>query len=429
MSTSLLRPPESGDRWSSDEDRAAPHGPGPGGPGGAGGGGGGGGGRRPDAPGGRSPRRAPLALLLVLSAMLGGGAGVGVLAATGVVGGDAGGTTTIVQGEPAAATSSSGDGAVGRLDAEALYASTSAGVVDIKATGVSSASARPTPFGGPPQQPQSTASGTGFVIDKDGHIVTASHVVDGASSITITFEDGVTRTAKLLGKDDATDVAVLKIDPAGLTLHPLKLARSASLNVGDEVAAIGDPFGYARSISTGIVSGVDRTIEAPNGFTVAHAIQTDAALNPGNSGGPLLNASGEVVGIADQIATGGSEQNAGVGFAVPIDLATTSLAKLKAGEKVSHAYLGVATSGASSTRGAVLGTLASGGPAADAGLRAGDVVTKLGDTTITNANDLVAAIADHQPGDEVKATVKRGSQTVEMTVTLGTQPAQSSAGG
>ena len=112
------------------------------------------------------------------------------------------------------------------------------------------------------------------------------------------------------------------------------------------MAAIGDPFGYARSISTGIVSGVDRTIEAPNGFTVAHAIQTDAALNPGNSGGPLLNAAGEVVGIADQIATGAAKQNAGVGFAVPIDLVTASLAKLKAGETVSHAYLGAATSGA-----------------------------------------------------------------------------------
>ncbi len=427
MSTSLLRPPERPDLWSSsDEERAAPRSPGPGGPGDAGAGGGGGG--RSPAPGGRPPRRAPLALLLVLSAMLGGGAAVGVLTATGVVGED---TTTIVQGEPASAPSSLGDGSAdGRLDAEALYAGASAGVVDIKATGVSSAEAQPTPFGGTPQQSQSTATGTGFVIDKDGHVVTASHVVDGASAITITFEDGVTRTAKLLGQDDATDVAVLKVDPAGMTLHPLKLASSATLDVGDEVAAIGDPFGYERSISTGIVSGVDRTIEAPNGFTVAHAIQTDAALNPGNSGGPLLNAAGEVVGIADQIATGAAKQNAGVGFAVPIDLVTAELAKLKAGQKITHAYLGVATSGAStSTRGAVLGTLTAGGPAADAGLRAGDVVTKLGDAPVTNANDLVAAIADHQPGDRVKVTAKRGSETVDVTVTLGTQPASSSAGG
>jgi putative serine protease PepD len=410
MPTSLLRPPDPPDLRSSfsDGERAAPRGSGPG--------------------RGGPANRAPLALLLVLSALLGGGVSAGVVVATGI-GADAARTTTVVGGEPAA--SSSGAAADDRLDAEALYAGASAGVVDIKAAGGSSAaSAQPTPFDGAPQQPRSTATGTGFVIDGEGHIVTASHVVDGAASITITFEDGVTRSAKLLGQDDATDVAVLKVDPAGLTLHPLKLAGSASLDVGDEVAAIGDPFGYARSISTGIVSGVDRTIEAPNGFTVAHAIQTDAALNPGNSGGPLLNAAGEVVGIADQIATGAAKQNAGVGFAIPIDLLTASLPQLKAGQKVSHAYLGVAASGAStSTRGAVLGTLTPGGPAADAGLRAGDIVTKLGDTTITNANDLVAAIADHEPGDEVKATVKRGAQTVEVTVKLGTQPAQSSAGG
>ena len=425
MSTSLLRPPERPDLPATDEDRATPRRPGQRSTGGDGAGGGG----RPRAPSGRSPRRAPLAVLLVVSALLGGGVSAGVLAATGALGNDGAQTTTVVQGE-AAATSSSASGADGRLDAEALYASTSAGVVDIKAAGVASEGAPQTPFDGSPQQPRSTASGTGFVIDKDGHIVTASHVVDGASSITITFENGVTRTAKLLGQDDATDVAVLKVDPAGLNLHPLKLASSASLDVGDEVAAIGDPFGYSRSISTGIVSGVDRTIEAPNGFTVAHAIQTDAALNPGNSGGPLLNAAGEVVGIADQIATGAAKQNAGVGFAVPIDLVTASLAKLKAGGTVSHAYLGAATSGAStSTPGATLGTLASGGPGDDAGLRAGDVVTQLGDAQITSANDLVAAIADHEPGDQVAVTARRGSELVAVTVTLGTQPARSGADG
>ena len=302
--------------------------------------------------------------------------------------------------------------------------------MDITARGVVVRRARPTPFGGAPQQPQSTATGTGFVIDDAGHIVTASHVIDGASSITISFEDGTTRTATLLGQDDATDVAVLKIEAEGLKLHPLKLASSASLDVGDEVAAIGDPFGYARSISTGIVSGVDRTIEAPNGFTVAHAIQTDAALNPGNSGGPLLNAAGEVVGIADQIATGGTEQNAGVGFAIPIDLVTAVAREAQGGREGRHAYLGVATSGASTTtRGAVLGTLTPGGPAADAGLRAGDVVTKLAGTPITNANDLVAAIADHEPGDKVAVAAARGSETVEVTVTLGTQPSASTASG
>ena len=370
--------------------------------------------------------RAPLAVLLATSALLGGGVSAGVLLATGAVDGGAQ-TTTVIQPDGGGTTPASATG----LNADALYASTSAGVVDITSKGVSSAGAQSaSPFGGPPQS-GTTATGTGFVIDSNGNIVTAAHVVDGASSITVTFEDGTTHPATLVNKDDATDVALLKIDASGMTLHPLKLGSSGSLGVGDQVAAIGDPFGYQRSISTGIVSGVDRTVDAPNGFTVAHAIQTDAALNPGNSGGPLLDASGEVVGIVDQIATnGGADQSAGVGFAVPIDLVTSELSALKSGNKVTHAYLGVATSGSSTgTPGATLANVTSGGPAADAGLRSGDVVTELGDANVQNANDLVAAIASHRPGDKVAVTVERSSKTVQLTVTLGTQPAQSSTGG
>jgi putative serine protease PepD len=382
--------------------------------------------RSPAPPGGPSRGRAPLAVLLVASALLGGAASAGVLAATGVLDNDAVRTTTVIQRPDGSTTESTSDGG---LDAEALYAGASAGVVDITAKGTTSAgeNAPVAPFGGTPQQQESTATGTGFVIDEEGHIITASHVVDGASSITIRLEDGTTRKATVLGQDDATDVAVLKIDPAGLELHPLPLGSSASLDVGDEIAAIGDPFGYERSISTGIVSGVDRTIEAPNGFTVAHAIQTDAAMNPGNSGGPLLNAAGEVVGIADQIATGGgAEQSAGVGFAVPIDLVKAALEKLKAGEQVLHAYLGVATTdSATGVSGATVAQVTSGGPAEEAGLRAGDVVTRLGDAKVGDSNDLVAAIAAHSPGDELAVTVRRGSETQQLEVTLGTQPQQS----
>ena len=178
------------------------------------------------------------------------------------------------------------------------------------------------------------------------------------------------------------------------------------------------------------MSGLDRTIQAPNGFTVAHAIQTDAALNPGNSGGPLLNASGEVIGIADQIATdGNADQSSGVGFAVPIDLVKSRAVRARgrqAGQPrlPRRRHLATATSG-----GATLGQVNSGGPAADAGLQAGDVVTKLGGTTVDSSSDLVAAIADHAPGDQVKVTVRRGSGTLERTVTLGTQPAQTAAAG
>jgi putative serine protease PepD len=212
------------------------------------------------------------------------------------------------------------------------------------------------------------------------------------------------------------------VDPDGRELHPLELGSSASLQVGDEVAAIGSPFGYASSLSTGIVSGLDRTIEAPNGFTVAHAIQTDAALNPGNSGGPILDARGRVIGVADQIATGGTEQSAGVGFAVPIDLIAGEIDQLAAGGTVEHAYLGLSTGDQVGASGAAVGAVTPGGPAERAGLEAGDVVTAIDRAPITGSAELVAAIAAKAPGDRIALTVRRGSDTVEITATLGTQP-------
>jgi putative serine protease PepD len=379
--------------------------------------------RRPTAFG---PTRRGLVLLLALMAVLGGTAGAGILALVG--GADGNTTTTITQSAPTAAASDSSNAS--GLDASALYASTAPGVVDITSNGVTDTSQSNSPFGGPQQQ-DTTATGTGFVVDGKGHILTAAHVVNGASSVTVTFQDGTTRKATVLGQDNATDVAVLSVDASGLTLHPLALGSSASLQVGDSVAAIGDPFTYQRSMSTGIVSGLDRTISAPNGFTVAHAIQTDAALNPGNSGGPVLDASGKVIGIVDQIATNGSsDTSSGVGFAVPIDLVKSELTSLEAGKSVSHAYLGVSTSDVgSTTTGALVQSVSSGGPAADAGLRSGDVITKLGSTTIKGTNDLVATIATQKPGDKVTVTVRRGSNTSDLTLTLGTQPTQATSSG
>jgi putative serine protease PepD len=401
MSNSLLSPPPP----SPPDDREPPAGP-------------------PPRPGAHGPRRRAIALLVVLTAILGGGAGAGLVLATGA--GDGTTTTTVTQAPSATSETSSTAGA---LNASTLYANTAAGVVDITSRGIASSSGGGSPFGGPSQS--STATGTGFVVDGKGHIVTAAHVVQGASSISVKFQDATTRTARLLGTDEATDVAVLSVDTSGLTLHPLSLGSSAALGIGDQVAAIGDPFAYERSLSTGIVSGLDRTISAPNGFTVAHAIQTDAALNPGNSGGPVLDASGQVVGIVDQIATNGSsDTSSGVGFAVPIDLVKSELGQLEAGKTVHHAYLGVATSTAdSATPGALVQSVTSGGPAADAGLRSGDVVTSIGTSAIHGTNDLVAAIAAHEPGDRVELTVRRGSQTVELTATLGTQPTQATRSG
>ncbi|HTI33835.1 MAG TPA: trypsin-like peptidase domain-containing protein [Miltoncostaea sp.] len=388
----------------------------------------GGGGEPPRSPRGW-PGRRHLAVLMTGTALLGGGATAALLAATGNL--DNGGTTTTVIQRPTtvptAATATASSGSEG-TDWTALYAAASPGVVNITSEGVSTGGSSQDPFG--QGQPQSgTATGSGFVADANGTIVTAAHVVDGASKITIRFSDGTTKVATLQGKDDATDIAVLKVDPSGMSLHPLQMGSSAGLKVGDELAAIGSPFGYASSLSTGIVSGLDRTIEAPNGFTVAHAIQTDAALNPGNSGGPILGADGRVVGVADQIATGGTEQSAGVGFAVPIDLVADEVGQLAAGQKVAHAYLGVSTGDITNGTGAAVGAITAGGPAATAGLKAGDVVTAVDGKPIEGSADLVAAIAAKAPGDQITLTVKRGGDTTDITATLGTQPAQRSTTG
>ena len=412
MANSLLNPTPPSEPEDYDYDRRPPGGSPP-----------------PPAPprgGGRGPGRRGLALLLIATALGGGVAGAGLLLLTGAGDGTST-TTTVTQSAPTDAAQRS-DGSSG-LDARTLYANANPGVVDITSRGITSSSGGGSPFGG--SGGSETATGTGFVVDGKGHIVTAAHVVDGASSISVKFQDGTTRTAKVLGTDEATDVAVLSVDPSGLTLHPLALGSSASLSIGDQVAAIGDPFTYERSLSTGVVSGLDRTISAPNGFTVAHAIQTDAALNPGNSGGPVLDASGSVIGIVDQIATNGSSQtSSGVGFAVPIDLVRSELSKLEAGQTVRHAYLGVSTSDLGiGTSGAVVQSVSSSGPAASAGLRSGDVVTRIGSTTIKGTNDLVAAVASHAPGDRVPVTIKRGSSTQTVTVTLGTQPTQASQSG
>ena len=415
MANSLLNPTPPSEPEDYDYDRRPPGGSPP-----------------PPAPpgrGGRGPRRRGLALLLILTALGGGVAGAGLLLLTGAGDGTTTTTTVTEATTAAAAQRSDASNASGGLDARTLYANANPGVVDITSRGISSSGGGASPFGGSNQS--ATATGTGFVVDGKGHIVTAAHVVEGASSISVKFQDGTTRTAKVLGTDEATDVAVLSIDPSGLTLHPLALGSSASLSIGDEVAAIGDPFTYDRSLSTGVVSGLDRTISAPNGFTVAHAIQTDAALNPGNSGGPVLDAGGQVIGIVDQIATNGSSQtSSGVGFAVPIDLVRSELSKLEAGQTVRHAYLGVSTSDlGTGTAGALIQSVSSSGPAASAGLRSGDVVTRIGSAAIKGTNDLVAAVAAHAPGDRVQVTVKRGSSAQTVTVTLGTQPTQAAQSG
>jgi S1-C subfamily serine protease len=366
------------------------------------------------------------AATIVAAWLAGGLLVVGVLFATGsLTGSPATEVTTVKQ---TAATTPVADTSGGDTTAaEALYESTSPGVVEIKSVISGAVESQPSPFGGEPEQSESTATGSGFIVDEEGTVVTAAHVVDEASSVKVILQDGTVRSAKVLGVDDATDIAVIRFDPEGAELQPLELGDSSSLKVGASVAAIGTPFEYAWSFSTGIVSGLDRTIEAPNGFTVSHAIQTDAAVNPGNSGGPLLDAEGDVIGVVDQIATDGSaDQSSGVGFAVPSNLVASELEQLEAGETVEHAYLGVSTGTASGeTAGAQVAEVVQGSPAAEAGLRQGDIITALGEESIASTEDLVAAIATREPGERVTLEVDRDAQKTAVKVTLGTQPTES----
>jgi putative serine protease PepD len=407
MSAPIIEPPPTGPRNGRLADPATP----------------------PDGPRGRrSPARGARDVVAValVAALLGAGAVTGLLYATGALDSSTKATSVV---EPVAA--SGGSTTASGLNARALYANSAAGVVDITANGVSSSGDQGGGPFGPSGPSQSTAAGSGSVIDGQGRILTAAHVVQGASSIKVSFQDGTTRTAQVLGSDQSTDIALLKVDPSGLTLHPLALGSSKGLSVGDAVAVIGDPFQYSRSLSTGVVSGLDRTIGATNGFSIAHAIQTDASLNPGNSGGPVLDAHGRLVGIADQIATGGSsaQSSSGVGFAVPIDLVKSELSQLESGARVRHAFLGIETNNSSDGKGALVGSVQGGGPAAAAGMHHGDVVTAFDGSPIHGSNDLVAAITARRPGDRVTLTVRRGSSSVTVTATLAVQPRQASAGG
>ncbi len=368
------------------------------------------------------------AATIVAAWLAGGLLVVGVLFATGsLTGSSATEVTTVKQ---AAATTPVADTSGGDTTAaEALYESTSPGVVEIKSVISGAVESQASPFGGEPEQSESSATGSGFIVDAEGTVVTAAHVVDEASSVKVILQDGTVSSAEVLGVDDATDIAVIRFDPEGIELQTLELGDSSSLKVGASVAAIGAPFEYAWSFSTGIVSGLDRTIEAPNGFTVSHAIQTDTAVNPGNSGGPLLDAEGDVIGVVDQIATDGSaDQSSGVGFAVPSNLVASELEQLEAGETVEHAYLGVSTGTASGeTAGAQVAEVVQGSPAAEAGLQQGDIITALGEESIASTEDLVAAIATREPGESVTLEVERNSQKTSLKVTLGTQPAESGA--
>ena len=265
------------------------------------------------------------------------------------------------------------------------------------------------------------SQGSGFVYDTAGHVITNQHVVDGAQSVQVTFADGTSYDATVVGSDPSTDLAVLDVDAPVSALAPLALADSSQLEVGDGVVAIGSPFGLEQTVTTGIVSALHRQITAPNDFAIADAIQTDAAINHGNSGGPLLDLDGKVVGVTSQIESE-SGGNDGVGFAISSNTVEKIAHALIADGSVDHAYLGVATGSSTSPVGAGITTVRTGTPAADAGLAAGDVVTAVNGTKVRSSDDLRALIDARKPGEQVTLTVSRNGATKTLRVVLGTRP-------
>ena len=381
----------------------------------------------------RSPSRAAM---LVAAAILGGGVALGGAAAFGKLG-----ETNVVQAskaptaEPVAFQKARGH------TINEIYRAAAPGVVHITATGQTTDA-----FGGTQVQ---QAVGSGFVIDKAGHIVTNYHVVEGAASVEVSFSNNESMKAKVVGKDPATDIAVLKVDTPSRALRPLTLGDSSAVRVGDQVIAIGNPLGYDRSVTSGIVSAVQRSITAPNQVsTIGHVIQTDAALNHGNSGGPLLNANGEVVGVNAQIAPSSSNANIGIGFAIPIDTVKQITSTLIDHGKVEHAFLGIEAKAIDSQiaqifhlpsdHGLMLARVLKGTGAAEAGLKAGttevvvegeswpaggDLIVKADGRTMNSIDNLRDVIADKKPGSSLKLELYRSGKKMTVTVKLGRQPA------
>jgi putative serine protease PepD len=289
----------------------------------------------------------------------------------------------------------------GNLSVQSIYRLANKGVVEITAA---------------------QGQGSGFVYDGDGHIVTNAHVVDGASSVSVKFWNGKTFTAQVVGTDASTDLAVLKVNAPTSELFPLSLGDSSKVLVGDNVVAIGSPFGLAGTVTSGIVSALHREMTSPNRFAIADSIQTDAAINHGNSGGPLLDAQGKVVGVTSQIESN-SGGNEGVGFAIPSNTVRSIASQLISSGKAEHAFLGVVLRDSSSQTGAAINQVRAGTPAARAGLRAGDVVTAAAGKRITSASELRATINAHRPGDTISVTYTRGEQSHTIKVKLAGRPA------
>jgi S1-C subfamily serine protease len=331
-----------------------------------------------------------------------------------------------------------------------IYRHDGQGVAFIEATEAPEETASPlSPFGEGESSGGGIATGSGFVIDSEGHILTNNHVVEGASRITVKLgSSNATHTAEVVGTDPSSDLALLKVEAPADQLHPLALGDSSKVRVGDPVVAIGNPFGLDRTVTSGIVSALQRQIQAPSGFSINHVIQTDAAINPGNSGGPLIDSAGEVIGINSQIETGGGGNgNVGIGFAIPINTAREVANEIEKNGNVEHAFLGI--NGGTITpalakavnlpvnKGVLVAEVVKGGPADKAGLQGGsteatiegarlqlggDIITEVNGEPVSSMEDVINAVEADKPGEQMELTVLRHGETKNITVTLGNRP-------
>jgi S1-C subfamily serine protease len=390
-----------------------------------------------------------LFLIPFISALLGGGIVVAIVAAAGDLG-KAERTVTTVQSAPIAPSNASQQST--GLTPHDIYVKDAPGVAFVTSTIVQKTESPFNLFGGGETQRQGQATGAGILIDANGTILTNYHVVENAIKVTVSFEKGQTVNAQVVGKDPSNDLAVLHIHPDGLTLHPLTLGDSSAVQVGDPVLAIGNPFDRERTLTTGVISALQREITAPNGFTIDNVLQTDAPINPGNSGGPLLDASGRVIGINSQIETGGSgDGSVGIGFAVPINTAKSEIPQLEKGGTVRGAYIGLTSltiDGSLSAlnlpvkSGALVQSVQKGTPAEKAGIRGGtvngsvengqvavggDIIVSIDGKAVNSSEDLANDISARKPGESVtvgllRANGKGGYEHKTLSVTLASRP-------
>jgi len=392
-------------------------------------------------------KRTPL--IPFVSALLGGLIVVAVLAATGSLGGKSTTVTTVQAPVPAATNAAHVTGA---LTPHEVYARNAPGVVFVTSTEVEKAEGSEL-FGGEGATRQGVATGSGIVINGNGIILTNYHVIAKAVKVTVSFEKGKTVEAQIIGKDPSDDLAVLRVPTEGLSLHPLTLGNSNSVQVGEAAYAIGNPFDLQRTLTSGIISALRREIKSPNEFTIRNVLQTDAAINPGNSGGPLINGYGQVIGINSQIETGGSGSNGniGIGFAIPINTAKSVLGQLEKGGTVTGPYLGVSTVTVGAAlkalnlpvkEGALIEGVEKGSAAAKAGLHGGsasaqteagtiatggDVIVEVDGHKVASSEELANVISAKSPGQSVKIKFLRPAgagkyETKTIEVKLGSRP-------